>query len=79
MKYIKTTSCDYKKSEVRLIKGILRDIKKVGQTSIIIQCPFCSAEVRLYLWSYASVGKRCSFCGAMLRRNEAFRKILEGK
>lgn len=32
---------------------------------MIVVCPFCGAEVEVYLWSFAGCGKRCD-CGAKL-------------
>lgn len=34
------------------------------QKTVLANCPFCGTEVKLYLWSLAGSGKKCT-CGAM--------------
>lgn len=42
---------------------------------IFIDCPFCKAEVRAYVWSLAGGGKRCE-CGAIFSAyGSAYRKV----
>ena len=52
-----------------------------GGTYFIAECPFCKEEVKCYPWSYASCGKRCPRCGALLHgyvaTKAAKRKVAE--
>lgn len=43
-----------------------------GHRNVELNCPFCGAWVRCYLWSLAGSGKKCP-CGAKLTSRLAFR------
>lgn len=45
----------------------------MGRTRILIECPFCQAEVWAYVWSLCGGGKRCD-CRAMLTGRGAYSK-----
>lgn len=36
-----------------------------GGSCFYVECPFCNAEVKVYVWSFTARGKVCE-CGAML-------------
>lgn len=36
-----------------------------GRSYFYITCPYCSTEVKAYIWSLAGGGKRCPGCKAM--------------
>ena len=35
-----------------------------GRSYIYIECPFCGAKVKAYIWSLAGCGKKCTGCDA---------------
>lgn len=43
---------------------VIRRHSAMGRTRILIECPFCGAEVWAFVWSLAGSGKRCP-CGAL--------------
>lgn len=45
-----------------------------GNSSQEMQCPFCLNTVSAYVWSFASVGKKCE-CGALLSRTGAKKRV----
>ncbi len=46
------------------------------QKTITAVCPFCQAEVRIFVWSLSGGGKLCT-CGAKFQRNGQAGKIVE--
>ena len=36
-----------------------------GTSTKIVTCPFCDADIEVYIWSFAGCGKTCD-CGAKL-------------
>jgi hypothetical protein len=45
-----------------------------GRANCVIQCPFCGAEVKVYVWSLAGGGKRCN-CGALHMSGQTIKKL----
>lgn len=54
-------------NEDTIVKRPFKVIKRVslpGTTYVILECPFCLTNVKVYVWSIRGGGKRCQ-CGAM--------------
>ena len=49
-----------------------------GRTNILIECPYCKAFVRAYVWSLAAVGKKCT-CGALFMNNGSAKMTTKSK
>ena len=43
---------------------VKQEIREMGRTRWIFDCPVCGAEVVGFLWSLSARGKRCK-CGAL--------------
>lgn len=46
------------------------------QKTCMTKCPFCGAQVKLYLWSLAGKGKLC-LCGAIFYTGGRCDKVVE--
>ena len=46
------------------------------QKTITVICPFCQAEVRIFVWSLCGGGKLCA-CGAKFTSDGQARKLIE--
>ena len=44
-----------------------------GRSHIWLNCPFCKASVKAYVWSLAGGGKRCE-CGAHIFEQVAYKE-----
>lgn len=51
--------------EVREHSGVKPGRSAMGRSTGWVECPFCKADIEIYLWSFAGCGKRCK-CGAKL-------------
>ena len=43
---------------------VVREVSAIGQSYVIIECPFCGCNFRGYIWSLAGSGKCCPRCKA---------------
>jgi len=52
-------------------------VRAMGKSSVIAECPFCTASVVIFLWSIAGNGKKLCPCGAALHADGLARKLVE--
>lgn len=45
-----------------------------GRSTMMVKCPFCEEEVKVFIWSFAGSGKRCS-CRALLGRTTCVKEV----
>jgi len=49
---------------------------RMGKTTEHLECPFCHADVLVYVWSFRGGGKKCR-CGAMLSSSGATKEVAD--
>jgi hypothetical protein len=58
-------------------RGAVADVTgRRTQKTITVVCPFCQAEVLIFVWSLSGGGKLCK-CGAMFQSDGRTHKIVE--
>lgn len=59
---------EYNRSEnVQRTFKVLQQVRQMGKTRVLIECPFCLSRFWAFIWSISGGGKKCENkkCGAM--------------